>query len=196
MKRAMKLIADIFGFLFGGDGIWKWILFPDRSEADKSIEAKRYQFLFVFRPALTSFWFWVLWLAVYRLPAVTLQYLTERELTQGFFGGIFAVCNFVGWLFNFLISIVEGFDEVITGTLGRAAVWFPYDLFSMLTVVAIYTSWYRLTRKRKNRRLLLMGERLLKDFPRLENMIMGFILKSQGFKSLSCPPNGNVLKTT
>lgn len=173
MKDGKKIVAEIFGVLFGGDNFWNELLFPDKSIEEESIETKRSQFLFVIRPWICSFWFWVFLSCLkYVFDMITVLAANKGQLTW-IFESIIFVCNRVN-------STVVWIDNTLNDILAPFASFLPYDPFFKFSAIFLYILWYKWLRKRNNQSLISLGRRLQQKFPALQNVLAEIYIELPG----------------
>lgn len=152
------IVMKAFGFLFGADGLWNMLLFPERDELDESPDQKIRQFLYVLRPSFAAIGFILVWMFITRAPNALVSTVTDLGLAQTVLGTIAKVIQQACELCYLLL---QGCNDWAYSTFSPIHFLFSNELAFDLSAIGIYIGCYHITKKFFSKKLATSGKLFL-----------------------------------
>jgi len=186
----LQLAAYIFNFLYGAGGLWSWILYPRKeTREEESIESRRYQFMLIFRPVVTSVYMLIVYVSA-QFFQKTLNYLQSgnQNLDEAVRGPMLTVLGKVVGVINSFAAFIDTLNDQFSATFGFLEYLVPYNFFSVPTLITIYIFVYKIIQHRRSQRLVVWGENLMQKFPGLASAINGIYVETPGTGKIKLSP--------
>lgn len=177
MGKMLRIAVNIFGFWYGSDGFWFQVLFPEDKKENESIEAKQYQFIFIIRPILVTFIFWMFYLFFTNFPGAVMNVLGMESWIGYKFGMLQQRIDDIGLILN-------GIDKVVGDTFGPLAILLPYNFSEKASAIIFYILLYNFSKKRLGQYLVSKSEQVLKEFPKLRDVLAEIYIETPGVGKL------------
>lgn len=183
--KIIQLLLVPFGFFFGANGLWKTLLFPERSELGESAEERRLQIFYIVRPIFAVPIFLLVWMVLARGVNKTVSILTAYGLLDSFLG------SFVLWLqrgADAVYRILSGINKWISDVFSPIQFLFPYNITFHLSAIGIYIACYHLIKRSASRWLKDLGAFFLGVNPNLDAFLKTIYQENPVTKKVTLSP--------
>ena len=161
----VRIAIEIFGFLFGADGFWRRLLFPERDESEEDASQRVRQFLYILRPSLAAMPFFLVWWTLTRAPRAAMNTLIDLDLTQTVLG---TIVGGIQQIFDWCYLVLRGINDWAYNTFSPIHFLFSSELIFNLSAIGIYIGCYHITKKLLDKILVHVGESLLNAHPTIK----------------------------
>lgn len=160
----VHIAMEVFGFLFGADGLWNKLLFPERDELGESADQKIRQFLYILRPSFAVIPFLLAWWTLTRGPNAAVNTIVDLGLSQTVFGATF---GFIQRAFDMCYFVIRGINDWAYNTFSPIHFLFSSEFIFNLSAIGIYIGGYHITKKLLDKILVHVGKSILDAQPTL-----------------------------